>query len=90
MSSHPVFGKNVKELVYDARLFWAHTLHYDTFRNRYDELEQDDYDREEDDRGAWSQHNNQDRQYRERVTQSLIQCTILLTQQQYMLDGSHD
>ncbi len=90
VSSNPVFGKNITELVYDARLFQEQLLNYQNFKSMYDELEDDVHDSEEIERGAWSEHNNQDRLYRARVSQSLIQYTMLFTQQKYILDGSHD
>ena len=90
VSNHPVFGKNVRELIYDARLFRKTHLNYDIFKEHYDMVEDDEHDREESHRGAWSEHNNQNKLYRQRVSQSLAQYTMLYTHQQYILDGSHD
>lgn len=90
VSDNPVFSKNITELVYDARLFRKHKLSYQAFKNFYDSVEEDKQDLEESDRGAWSEHNNQNELYRARVSQSLLQYTLAFYQQNYILEGSHD
>ena len=77
ISNNPVFGGNITELVYDARLFRKHKLNHRRYRGTYDAVEDD-------------QVNRRTNAYLTRVEESMLQYAMLFAQQDFILETGYD
>lgn len=95
ISSNPVFARNVKELIYDGRLFLQELTKYESYKAAFDDCESNQLTEIEQEAARWKLAKFGWRQtgyedYHESLAETLVGYTHLFNQQQQIIDDKRD